>query len=102
MKAIFYYTNGVVVEREFVSVDEATKFGFSEGDHLMDWRVGAEVTGKWTTYEVEYEGETYQGDGRYWKRVYGESLETEYEWEGNKALFDALQQAVIDYESTFP
>ncbi len=58
------------------------------------------VTGKWTTYEVESpEGVYYQGNGRNWSRSYGESLETEYEWEGTKDLFDKLEKAVEDYET---
>jgi len=56
------------------------------------------VTGRWITYEVEHNGIFYEGNGRTWSRRYGESTESEYEWEHNKALFDALEQAVKDYE----
>lgn len=60
------------------------------------------VTGKWTTYEVESNGTYYHGSGRNWMEMMGCSLEEVFEHEHTKSLIDALQQAVMDYESTFP
>jgi hypothetical protein len=56
------------------------------------------VTGKWTTYEVEYKNTYYQGNGRTWMERMGESLEPLWDFEYNISLIDKLEQAVKDYE----
>lgn len=37
--AVFYYTDGTVVAREFPLTEDAIRFAQSEGDHLDFWEL---------------------------------------------------------------